>query len=143
MCWVMSCSFSHTLLIYLKCKDTLYVCCLLFQWELFIPVIDDVTECNAPINTYIIVINTQVTSIEFLSFGQVLCKHFLQICIRLFFKSHFQTLTLRAAYFCCIKFERSCLYSISSAQVSCCFHFCLFDFGFLLVCCCSWSIIHV
>lgn len=84
MCWVMSCSFSHTLLIYVKCKDTLYVCCLLFQWELFIPVIDDVTECNAPINTYVIVMNKQVTSIEFLSFGQVLCKHFLQICIRLF-----------------------------------------------------------
>lgn len=84
MCWVMSCSFSHTLLIYVKCKDTLYECCLLFQWELFIPVIDDVTECNAPINTYVIVMNKQVTSIEFLSFGQVFCRHFLQICIRLF-----------------------------------------------------------
>lgn len=91
--WLMSCSFSHTLLIYVKCKDTLYVCCLLFQWELFIPVIDDVTECNAPINTYVIVMNKQVTSIEFLSFGQVLCRHFLQICISLFFNpisKHFE-----------------------------------------------------
>lgn len=86
MCWVMSCSFSHTLLIYVKCKDTLYVCCLLFQWELFIPVIDDVTECNAPIYT----MNKQVTSIEFLSFGQVLCRHFLQICISLFLNPIFK-----------------------------------------------------